>query len=228
MAISSCQATSISQSWRGPCGLAPGKLAVMGAPPHSFPGAVNILRGKIKKSADVKRSWSGICAKWLVWAYLAGSPQRENIVGCGTHSGPAALPLCHTGVEHVELWPRYQGKLKPQNNEWTFLFSWCMKLSVHINGCLGVVWRKRQNDLLRLAPPISRPRLQLCPPLIRQSAGEQRAAQADWAQDERSRQLWENCFANRTAIMLMHLSSHTKLQESSRQQKHFYSEFKPL
>lgn len=35
---------------------------------------------------------------------------------------------------------------------------------------------KEMNGLLQLAPPISRPRPQLCPPLIRQSAGKQHAA----------------------------------------------------
>lgn len=68
MAISSCQATSISQSWRVPCGLAPGKFAVMGAPPHSFPGAVNILKGKFKKKkgANMNIVYSLICASFLV------------------------------------------------------------------------------------------------------------------------------------------------------------------
>lgn len=93
-----------------------------------------------------------------MWTYLTGSPQRENIVGCRTHSGPAALPLCQTGVEHTELLP--QQIENTSESGMNLLFSRGKKLTVDVNDCLfGCSLEK--NDLLQLAPPISHPRLQL-------------------------------------------------------------------
>lgn len=97
MAISSCQVTSISQSWRVPCGLAPGKLAVIGAPPHSFPGAVNILRGKVKK----KKCCCKQKLKWnLCKVPCVGLPHRFSSEGEHSCLSNTFRTGCSASVSH--------------------------------------------------------------------------------------------------------------------------------
>ena len=99
MAISSCQATSISVSWGAPWDLAPGKLADMDSPPHSLPGVANTLWWKRTFTTQFISLFSAsLC---VVASYLTGSPQRENIVGCWTHSDQALAAKGKPG-EHTE------------------------------------------------------------------------------------------------------------------------------
>lgn len=79
MAISSCQATSISVSWGVPWDLAPGKLVDMDTPPHSFPGVANTLNQKRKLSLIKTQSMMYFMCRWCLC--MIGLPRRFSSVG---------------------------------------------------------------------------------------------------------------------------------------------------
>lgn len=121
----------------------------------------------------------------LIQTYLTGSPQWENAVGCWTHSGQAlgaknqpggdakqnfithpASALWHTRKKKYVLKKTFiQTKYLLVLNKWLF------------GCCVSSFGTHERFSSVELTPPISCPRVQLCQPLIRQSAGKQRALQ---------------------------------------------------
>lgn len=137
--------------------------------------------------------------------YLTGSPQRENIVGCGTHSGDAFVAKIQPGrerQEHVmkEILHWKRRKFRKNYKQRIYSIDSCVQanrlvtpllqtqipdeslahytyvLNRRLLGCCkGSVGLHKRFSSVEMTPPISCLRVQLCLLLIRQSAGKQRA-----------------------------------------------------